>query len=260
MSAHYDTAAVAKHFSRAAFTYDAHATIQQPYIARAVDVLQKQLIKQACVLDAGCGTGAFGRIAREQGVSWRVVGCDIAADMCRVASQQQFITLRANIEQLPLKESSMDAALCAFALQWGNKPNEVITSLARTLKPHAPLLLYSFSEGTLHELRDATRHAGMQHIVSSFHPAERYAEWAEAAGLQIIEFSEQTHTQYFAHVDEIFSTLKHMGATNSLSQRSKGLGSRERLKNLTSSYQQLFTSSNGIPVSWKVVSVIAKRV
>jgi malonyl-CoA O-methyltransferase len=193
-------------------------------------------------------------------MNWRVFGCDIAADMCRIAAPQQYITLRANIEQLPLKENTMDAAICAFALQWINNPNDVITALARTLKPHAPLLLYSFSEGTLHELRDATRHAGMQHIVSAFHPAKRYAEWAEAAGLQMIEFSEQTHTQYFAHVDDIFSTLKHMGATNSLSQRTKGLGSREKLKNLTSSYQQLFTTSKGIPVSWKVVSVIAKRV
>ena len=45
-------------FGRAASQYDAHAVLQQEIGSRMLDRLQYIRHDPACVLDAGCGTGA----------------------------------------------------------------------------------------------------------------------------------------------------------------------------------------------------------
>jgi malonyl-CoA O-methyltransferase len=260
MSQSYDIAAVAAHFSRAAPTYDAHATLQYEYVTQAMQQLSASVASNARILDAGCGTGAFARIAQKSNSNWRIIGCDISPTMCKISSPFQTTTFVANLQQLPIAKGSLDAALCAFALQWSNDPARVIADLAQTLTPNAPLLIYSFSEGTLGELRNATRVAGVDHVVNQFHPAAFYERWMVQAGLCISGFSEYTHVQYFKSVEDIFAALKHMGATNSLSRRAKSLGNRTSLKKIISAYQQHYTTHQGIPVSWKVVSVMATRI
>lgn len=254
----YDRNAVATHFSRAANTYDAHAALQHGYHYKALDWLAQTLPPSSRILDAGCGTGAFARLTAKTQPHWQIVGGDIAPAMCEMAKQYQTATFLCDLQQWPIAPHQFDATLCAFALQWSNVPAEVITNLAQSLKPGAALLLYSFTEGTLRELREATRYAGVEHIVSQFHPPEYYENWALNAGLEMVQFAEDAHAEYFRNAEALFEHLKCMGASNSLADRSKGLASKRDIEKISEAYAEHFTHKQGIKVTWKVVSLIAR--
>lgn len=255
----YDTRSVAAHFSRAAGTYDAHAALQLSYNQQAFDWFSEHLSANARILDAGSGTGAFARYAKPLKPEWQIFGCDIAPAMCEAAQPFQQATFCADMQQWPVANNTLDALLCTFALQWSNAPETLIANMAQSLKPNAPLVLYSFSEGTLMELREATRYAGASHVVSQFHPVEHYTDWVRSAGLTIVTSAAHEHVEYFKNAEALFTHLKLMGASNSLANRSKNLGNRGELKKISQSYAEHFSHIKGIAATWKVVSVTARK-
>lgn len=255
----FDTRAVAAHFNRAAESYDAEADLQRHYNLEAVNQLQPLLKPDALILDAGCGTGMFARQAAEKNIGWRIIGSDIAATMCALAKPHHTHIVQCNIERSPFSLQAFDAVISAFALQWSNAPDQTISQLAANLKPQGIMHLYSFSEGTLSELREATRYAGAGHVVSQFYPAEYYERWCVNAGLTITQYAEDEHTSFFPTPEALFVHLKRLGATNSLTHRSKGLSGKHALRKIAHAYRMHYASTKGIPSSWRVVKIIAAK-
>lgn len=93
------------------------------------------------VLDLACGTGRYGRIARERGAR-SVIGIDNSADMLRAGSFRPAIC--AAMSQLPLANESVDVVICGMAV--GHLPREVlkqsIEEVARILR-RGGLFLFS---------------------------------------------------------------------------------------------------------------------
>jgi len=80
---------------------------------RAIERALRGLEPGSTVLDAACGTGRITSLLRHKG--FRVTGCDISRRMLDVARKQLTIEtslIQSNVEYLPYRARSFDAATC----------------------------------------------------------------------------------------------------------------------------------------------------
>jgi SAM-dependent methyltransferase len=94
--------------------------------------------------DVGCGPGSvtasLGRAAVPDGLA---LGVDISESMparaVRAEARPQIGFLRADAQQLPLRDETVDAVVSIAVLQLVADPAAVLAEMARVLRPHARL-------------------------------------------------------------------------------------------------------------------------
>ena len=97
----------------------------------------------AVVLDVACGTGDFCREIAAAGHF--VVGADFSIGMLR-AAQTEAPLIQADALHLPLRDASVDAATCGFALRNVTDTGELFDELARVVRPGGRIALLEVSE------------------------------------------------------------------------------------------------------------------
>ena len=86
------------------------------------------------VLDAGCGTGRYARLARAAGAA-RVLGLDRSAAMLARAAADGTTFVRADIRALPLADRSCDAIISGLMLPDIAELSDVLGEWRRVLRP-----------------------------------------------------------------------------------------------------------------------------
>jgi SAM-dependent methyltransferase len=92
-------------------------------------------------LDIGCGAGTYSRLLNSEGHS--VIGMDYAVPSLQKAQGRQGSTdiqwAAAEIQQLPLRDASVDGILCFGVMQALASPNPALAELSRVIKPGGEL-------------------------------------------------------------------------------------------------------------------------
>lgn len=102
------------------------------------------------VLDLGCGTGRLlGRLAH-QFPYLRGIGLDLSPEMLRVARQNnryhpRLIYVEGKANSLPFAKSQFDAVFNTISFLHYAQPQQVITQVARVLKPSGHFYLVDFT-------------------------------------------------------------------------------------------------------------------
>lgn len=123
-------------------------------LRRWLDLLDPQLGEQ--VLDLGCGSGPFSRLAAPLvAPRGRVVGIDVAADAVELArslspdADTQRLTFEvADGAALPFDDGSFDAAACISMLDFCDDPAAVLVELHRVLRPGGRVVVVSSDQDT----------------------------------------------------------------------------------------------------------------
>ena len=102
------------------------------------------------VLDVACGTGDFCRELEKAG--HRVVGVDFSMGMLQVARTRAPL-LQADALQLPLRDASVDAVTCGFALRNVTDVGDLFDELARVVQPAGRIALLEVSQPRSRVLR-----------------------------------------------------------------------------------------------------------
>jgi len=104
------------------------------------------------VLDAACGPGTYGR--RVASSTCQVFGVDISTGMLRQGMryvQQEHNPhirfARARVEALPFRDTFFDGVLCCGSLHLFADPPGALREISRSLKPGAPLVVFTFTQG-----------------------------------------------------------------------------------------------------------------
>lgn len=146
LAAVYDRSASRWHtgFSRLGYLTPYSDLFERLIVDRQLPIFDRQ----ARVLDAGIGSGAFSlALAKIVGASFQLDGVDIAPRMLqeaqrRLSAARVSATLHERcIEALPFAADRFDAVLCAHALEHVADLPAAIRELARVLRPGAPLIL-----------------------------------------------------------------------------------------------------------------------
>jgi SAM-dependent methyltransferase len=104
------------------------------------------------ILDAACGPGTYGR--RLASPSRAVYGVDVSMGMLRrgmryVAKEplRPMHLARAQVELLPFEDARFDGVLCCGALHLFSDTVAALQEIGRTMKPGAPLAVFTFFGG-----------------------------------------------------------------------------------------------------------------
>ncbi len=105
------------------------------------DCLSEEKLSGTLVLDAGCGTGEFSRLASAQGA--RVVAFDLG---CGLVSQAQgkasdLWGVVGDLTDAPFSEGVFDYIICSETLEHTATPQRAVGELCRLLKPGGVLVI-----------------------------------------------------------------------------------------------------------------------
>lgn len=91
------------------------------------------------ILDAGCGTGLFGKKLAALG---KVTGVDISPVALRYAKKRGLSVVRASVEHLPFRDHSFDVITCVDVLYHLRVKDDIraLAEFYRVLKPHGVLI------------------------------------------------------------------------------------------------------------------------
>ena len=264
-SYHIDKARVRASFGRAAESYDAAAIVQKLVREEMLSRLDLVKIKPTNILDAGCGTGAASHVLQKRFKRSQVVSLDFAFQMLQktrntglAATLKQFISgtdqplLCADIESLPLADSTIGLVWSNLAIQWCNDLDMAFQEFYRVLQPEGLLMFSTFGPDTLRELRAATAVDSNRTSVNRFIDMHDIGDALVRAGFSAPVLDVERYTLTYDDVKSVMRDLKSIGAHNATDGRARGLLGRGFLQKLETAYEQ-FRSNGKLPATFEVV-------
>lgn len=254
-----DKARVSASFDRAAKTYDATAVLQKLVREEMFSRLDLIKLSPSMILDAGCGTGHASAVLQKRFRFSQVFSLDLAYGMLEKANTQQSILKKifgnkklicADIENLPVSDTSMDLVWSNLALQWCNDLDKSFTEIGRILKPNSLFIFSTFGPDTLKELRAASNN-GSTHV-SRFIDMHDIGDALTRNGFNAPVLDVERYTLTYDDVKSVMMDLKAIGAHNATQGRSRGLAGKGFLKNLATQYEQ-FRVNGKLPATFEVI-------
>ncbi len=255
----FDNEAISAHFGRAAEHYEQHAKLQKNVLLAGIEKAAPHWLPGTTILDVGSGTGMFASEANKQEMDWNITGCDLALGMCKYAASKGYISVNADAHNIPFADNSFDGVFSSLMLQWANDPVKALTEMARVMKPGGYGLITSFSHGTLFELEQAFLAVDSYAHTSEFGGMNHYGSWVRAAGFVLKQLSIQNMTEHYPTAQAVMQALKAIGATHKNNNRKRGLMSRRQLLALEQEYKTRFVDKEGLPVTWKVITLLVHK-
>lgn len=258
-------------FGRAAETYDAAAVVQKLVREEMLSRLDLVKLDPQVILDAGCGTGLASHALQKRYPKSQVVSLDFAYPMLQktrstrgyagLAHQLKSLfgghkqnLLCADIEALPLADSSVGMVWSNVAIQWCNDLDAALQEFHRVLQPEGLLMFSTFGPDTLRELRAATDVAsGNQYTsVSRFIDMHDIGDALVRAGFSAPVLDVERFTLTYDDVKNVMRDLKSIGAHNATDGRARGLMGKTYFAKLAQSYEQ-FRRDGKLPATFEVV-------
>ena len=249
--------AVKATFSKSVNTYDDAAVLQREVLARLLE-RAKSLSSQAdCLLDLGSGTG----LAREELQSHFNanihVELDIALPMLLFANtnvpKRNCMWVCSDAESLPFKAESFDLIFSASMLQWCNDIANVFRDCLRTLCPDGLFIFSLFGPETLQELRHCFAEEDPNPRVISFCDMHVIGDQLVQAGFHAPVMEAETMTVEYQDPMQLLQDLKSTGATNKLTNRSRGLLTKRRLNAVLRRYQHFRLPNGRYPATYQIM-------
>ena len=106
----------------------------------------KGLAADARILDVGCGDGFHLRLLRQYGnKSWTLEGIDFDKRAVEMAKKSGLIVHRGSVESIELPQNAYDLAFMIQTIEHLEKPDEVLRSIRKLLKPGGKLVIVTDS-------------------------------------------------------------------------------------------------------------------
>jgi len=247
-----------KHFERAAESYDAAAVLQQEVAKRLSERLDYIKIKPKRSLDVGCGTGYLTKDLLSRYPKAKVVALDLALNMVRKSKQHgrwlhKPQAVCADADQLPIKADSVELIVSNLMLQWSNDLNKTFTGFHSVLAPNGLLLFSTFGPDTLKEMRESWANVDQQPHTSSFSDMHEIGDALLNAGFINPVTDMEIITMTYKSVRQLMKDIKNIGATNSRTERSKGLMGKQKLNAFEKAYDAFKTKDGLYPATWEII-------
>lgn len=262
-----DRAHMRDNFSSHACEYDRYASVQKRVVELLYRKLASHIDQPGLYLDVGTGTGALAAAFLERTPGQNLVVMDIAHGMTQAAARR-LPTVSAcdgDARQLPFVSETFAGVASSSVYQWVDCLPSAFTEVARVLMPGGIFALALFGEKTLYELRASHRQAvqtssqSRASHVQSFPSLNEVSAAIAAAGLSCCDILTTMEVEYHTDVLDLLRQLKQIGASNAAADRPRGLASRRVMHLMMSFYEERYRSHAGLPASYEVVVVIAKK-
>ena len=253
----FDSRQVRRAFSRAAHDYAATAVLQAEVRSRLLEQLEYCEQTPQRVLDLGCGPGPASKLLRQRWPKAEVIALDLAQPMLVEAKRQfswrrRFARVCADVRALPLAERSVDLIFSNLCVQWVDDLPALFNEWRRVLRPGGMLLLSTFTQGTLQELREAFAEADAERPhVSPFAAIQTVGDALLGAGFRDPVLDSDRFTLTYTDVRDLMHELRAIGAGNADADRRRSLTGKQRMQRVFAAYEQ-FRQDGRLPASYEV--------
>ena len=244
-------------FDRAAKSYDASAVLQREVNERMRSRLDYVKILPETILDAGSGTGAGKRDLQEIYPDARIVELDLSFSMLLKARPVWWkrlfkspMQICGDIENLPIRSSSMDMVWSNLALQWCNDLDSALSGISRILKPNGLFMFSTFGPDTLKELREAFQdsHAHVNRFIDMHDIGDALLHSGYSMPVMDMEYITLTYED----VRGVMKDLKAIGAHNVLHGRPRGLFGKSAWRQVLDRYEAK-RKEGRLPATFEVI-------
>jgi SAM-dependent methyltransferase len=200
----------------------------------------------ALALDLGTPGGTLAKELAKTGQVGRVIVSEPIAHR-----SEKFSTIAGDEELLPFADEKFDLVVSALSLQWVNDLPGTLVQIRRILKPDGLLLAALIGGESLNELRasfaaaEAELTGGASPRVSPFVEVRSLGALLQRAGYALPVVDSDRHIVRYRDPFKLFSDLRHMGATNALTERSRKPLTRKILARAAEIYAQRFSDPDG---------------
>ncbi len=257
-----DRSQVRQHFSCHAREYDNYAKVQQKVATNLTKLLLDQQEYWQRGLEVGCGTGLLSRRVVKQYPELPMVFSDLAHGM---SLQTQHVlpgysVCDADAANLPYQTDCFDLVLSSSVYQWLEDLLGAFTEIARVLMPGGLFAIALFGERTLYELRSSHQLA----LRNRDSHGQKFPDLLAVSSALEEHFDtlllhSEDEVEWHADVPQLLRCLKRIGAQNANRNRPQGLASRKVMQGMIDLYQSNFGSALGIPATYEVIYLLAKR-
>jgi malonyl-CoA O-methyltransferase len=261
-----DKREVRRAFDRAADNYDAHAMLQKEISRRLMERLDYIKLEPEIMLDAGCGTGSGLKELNVRFPRARGIALDLSPAMLGKAkgttplwkrllqgrSQSSVGYVCGDIEQLPVKSSSIDFLWSSLALQWASDAESALHEFRRVLRPGGLLMFATFGPDTLKELRSSFSTVDDKPHVSQFVDMHDIGDMLMHLGFQHPVMEMERLVLTYQNLKALMQDLKNIGAHNADGNRARGMLGRHAWERLELAYEQHRTEGR-LPATYEVI-------
>jgi malonyl-CoA O-methyltransferase len=213
---HRRKAAIRRKFSRAATTYDEHATVQK----EAAEQLAARLPETTppAILELGCGTGNYTRLLTDRFPASRLTALDFSAAMLAVARakvREEPVTFHCQDAEVFLKNTreSYDLITSNATMQWFDDLARTAGLLAGRLSPGGTFLATIFGPEGLQELHDglaAVNPGGVTLPIDSF-PDQARLQAIFSAHFSQVEIEEWRLLRCYPTLTDLLRHIRRTG-------------------------------------------------
>lgn len=264
---------IARSFSAAAGSYDAHASLQRKIADKLLvklteqelcedSVVQQHNIKR--ILDLGSGTGYSTSALQKLFPAAEIFSLDIAEAMLIHAREQhaelgcneKFVC--ADAESLPFKSDSFDIVFSSLSIQWCQNYAKLFSELQRVLSPIGNVFIATFGPQTLQELKQAWQKVDTFVHVNRFQSEQLLQTELNNNAFRHTTSQTENMLVYYQNFEALGRELKSIGARNMNHGQGKGLSGREKIAKLKNAFEKEAKQGSGIPVTYQVFYLSAQ--
>ncbi|KGJ96492.1 malonyl-ACP O-methyltransferase BioC [Thalassotalea sp. ND16A] len=242
---------VAKAFGSACASYDLAARLQRYSGKQLLSFLPDAA--SSTVLDLGCGTGFFANTLAD--IYQTVCAVDISKQMLNFSKQNRSAKihwLNADIQNLPIKDNSVDIVYSNLAIQWCEPLTDTFIEIKRVLKPGGIFIFSTLLDGTLMELKSSWQKVDNDQHVIDFNSFATVEQAVTDAHLSINELQQSAITLDYDNVRHLAKELKGLGANHLPRKSKKGLAGKTSWQNMSNAYDVYKDSAGNYPATYQL--------
>jgi len=249
-------------FEASADRYDAVAVLQREVGSRLLERLEVLKMVPSTILDLGSGTGQCTHALSQRYPQARIVALDLAESMLHHARRRFGLWQRlrrkpgfvsGDAENLPFADNSFDMLFSNLTLQWCADLEQTFREFRRVLKPGGVLFYTTLGPDTLQELRASWAAVDERIHVNTFLDLHDVGDAMLHAGLAEPVMDMEHITLTYRDSMTLMRDLKALGAHNINPGRQSGLTGRQKLKEVTTAYEQFRNREGLLPASYEVI-------
>lgn len=251
MTSGLDQPSLRRAVSRTAEKFEESDFLHREIRSRALERFDFVRIDPERILDLGAGTGESSRALAHRFPKADILALDLVPEM--LLANPPKLALCGAAEQLPLADSSVDLVFSSMMLHWTSNIGQMLSQLARVLKPDGLFMFATLGEGTLRELRQAWAAADQFTHVLEFIPMRHLGDKLIQSGMVEPVLDSEVITVTYDSVRSMAEDLKNTGAGNHTAGRCRGLTSRDRWRRMQVAYDQQRNEDDLLTASVNVV-------
>jgi malonyl-CoA O-methyltransferase len=255
-NAHKHKVAIARHFNRAAPTYNQAAIIHQEVGTRLLERLDLIKLNPSVILDLGSGTGFFAPALAHKYPKAHIIKLDIAKSMLQFSQKTnpaQHFSICGDGEYLPLKNHSVDFVFSNCVFHWFVNPQKVLAEIRRVLKPEGLLLFSTFGPDTLKELRESFSTLDQDTHVNTFIDMHHIGDMLIQTQLLDPVMDMEMITLTYQNLMGLIQDLKDTGENYVNRERPIGLSPKSTLDRLINAYEHYRTTDGLLPATFEII-------